>query len=280
MLQDIFPHQFLITYDSNRTPQPDDSLILMQNDQFLLHNVDRRLRFPLCCEQNFSNCRYLFSIDDRAYFWKDSDSFVFESDYKAVTSSFFRQRSGDKVLDFVGLTASQLIRWYHENRFCSSCGHPTEHDAKERMLFCPNCGRQVYPKISPALILAVYDGDRLLMSRYRGHNSDLPLGADSALLAGFMEVGETPEDAARREVMEETGIRIKNLRYYRSQPWSISDSLLLGFTAELDGDDTITLQEDELSVAGWVHRKDIIRENDDFSLTNEMICAFRDGLLP
>ena len=95
-----------------------------------------------------------------------------------------------------------------------------------------------------------------------------------------MEVGETPEVAAKREVMEEVGVKIKNLKFYKAQPWSLSDSLLLGFTAELDGDDTITLQEDELSAAGWVHRKDIVRSNDDFSLTNEMICAFKEGLLP
>ena len=131
----------------------------------------------------------------------------------------------------------------------------------------------------PDLILAVTDGDRLLMSRYRGKESTRPLGEDGVLLAGYMEVGETPEDAARREIWEETGVRVKNLRYYRSQPWGYSDTLLLGFTAELDGDDTITLQEDELSAAGWVPRGEIVRENEDFSLTNEMITAFREGRL-
>lgn len=92
------------------------------------------------------------------------------------------------------------------------------------------------------MIVAVSDGERLLVSRYR----DRPFRG-WALIAGFVEIGETLEDTVRREVLEETGLRVKNLRYYKSQPWSFSDTLLAGFYCDLDGSDAIRIEEDELS---------------------------------
>ena len=116
-------------------------------------------------------------------------------------------------------------------------------------MVCPECKNIEYPKISPAVIVAVTNGNRLLLSRYaRGGYRNY------ALIAGFAEVGETLEDTVRREVMEEVGLKVKNIRYYKSQPWSFSDSLLVGFFAELDGDDTITLEEEELAEAVWFER--------------------------
>ena len=118
----------------------------------------------------------------------------------------------------------------------------------------------------------MYNGDRLLLTRYRGRAFQ-----KYALIAGFHEIGETIEDTVRREVMEETGVRVKNLRFYKSQPWVYSDSLLMGFIAELDGPDKITMQEDELSEAAWFRRSDIPAEHSHISLTGEMIERFRQG---
>jgi len=110
------------------------------------------------------------------------------------------------------------------------------------------------------------------MSRYAGREY-----RGSALLAGFCEIGETPEETCRREVMEEVGIRIRNIRYYASQPWGIESDLLLGFVAEADGDDTIRVDHNELAEAVWVERKDIEKRDDLRSLTATMIEAFRTG---
>ena len=175
---------------------------------------------------------------------------------------------------FAGITATQIHRFKESRRFCGRCGHETEDSKTERALVCPFCGQVEYPKISPAVIVAVTDGDRLLMSRYRvSHNPY----RSYALIAGFVEIGETFEDTVRREVMEEVGLKVKNIRYYKSQPWAFSDTEMIGYFAELDGDDAITLQEDELSEAGWFHRSEIPDEEVLNSIGSELKMVFKYG---
>lgn len=186
--------------------------------------------------------------------------------------NIFREKKPD-FLAFAGVTACQLANWYASTRFCGTCGAPLEHDKKERMMRCPQCGAMHYPKISPAVIVAVTDGERLLMTKYAGRSY-----TKYALIAGFAEIGETIEETVRREVMEEVGLKVKNIRYYKSQPWSFTDTMLFGFFCELDGDDTIRLDEEELSVGKWLRREEIPTEYDGISLTNEMIMRFKNGI--
>ena len=129
-----------------------------------------------------------------------------------------------------------------------------------------------YPKICPAVIIGVTDGDRILMSKYAGRTYK-----KYALLAGFTEIGETVEQTVAREVMEEVGLKVKNIRYYKSQPWAFSDTLLMGFYCDLDGSDEITLDREELSLAEWFERDKIPVEPSRDSLTNEMIIKFKLG---
>ena len=129
-----------------------------------------------------------------------------------------------------------------------------------------------YPKISPAVIIGVLDGSRILMSKYAGRSYK-----KYALLAGFVEIGETVEETVKREVMEEVGLKVKNVRYYKSQPWSFSDTVLMGFYCDLDGEDKITLDEEELALAEWFERDVIPVEPSRDSLTNEMIMKFKNG---
>ena len=98
-----------------------------------------------------------------------------------------------------------------------------------------------------------------------------------ALIAGFVEIGETVEETVRREVMEEVGLKVKNLRYYKSQPWSFTDTILMGFFAELDGEEEITLDREELAMAEWFEREEIPVKEQSVSLTNEMILKFKAG---
>ena len=145
------------------------------------------------------------------------------------------------------------------------------HSDTERALRCPDCGNLLYPKICPVAIVGVRNGDKLLLTKYKGR----PQVPFYALIAGFAEVGESIEDTVRREVMEETGVHVKNLHFYKSQPWALSDSLLMGFFCDLDGDEAPHADQTELAVAEWVDRKDIPNRDDGFSLTSEMIEYFR-----
>lgn len=110
------------------------------------------------------------------------------------------------------------------------------------------------------------------MSKYAGR-----IYKNYALLAGFVEIGEMVEETVKREVMEEVGLKVKNVRYYKSQPWSFSDTLLMGFYCDLDGEDSITLDEEELALAEWFDRGDIPVVPSRDSLTNEMIMKFKNG---
>lgn len=143
----------------------------------------------------------------------------------------------------------------------------------ERAMKCTTCGFTDYPKICPAVIVGVTDGDKIMLTKYANRAF-----TRYALIAGFCEIGETVEDTIRREVLEEVGVRVKNLRYYKSQPWGFSESLLIGFFAELDGDASVTLDTEELKEAVWKNREDIPDDSEnELSLTYTMMQAFKRG---
>ena len=142
-------------------------------------------------------------------------------------------------------------------------------------MYCPSCGRQEYPVLMPSVIVGITNGDKIICSKYEGRSFK-----QYALIAGFAEIGETIEETVHREVMEEVGLKVKNLRYYKSQPWSFSGTLLFGFFCDIDGDDTLTVDHEELSIAQWFERDKIIGQDTDSSLTNEMMMAFAAGKEP
>lgn len=219
--------------------------------------------------------RYLFAIDTqegkRRFFLGDNGSIPENilKDYSYEQQNIFRTKQ-PKALAFAGITACQLANWYNSTKFCGTCGAELVHDSKERMMRCPKCNAMHYPKISPAVIVGVIDGDKILMTKYAGRDYK-----KYALVAGFAEIGETIEDTVRREVMEEVGLKVKNIRYYKSQPWSFTDTLLFGFFCEVDGKDKITMDTEELAVAEWLTREEIPTQYDGISLTNEMIMKFK-----
>ena len=270
MIQDIDPHELHIGYEYHRSATETDCAVLIQDGKILL---DEENHVPTFLQLGISpeNATYLFMMDETAYYLIENavadDHFHFEQ------PGTFRTVE-PRHMGFAGITAVQLANFYHRNRFCSTCGAPLSPHESERVLYCKVCGRTVYPRISPAVIVAVTDGDYIVLTRYAGRAFKR-----YALVAGYCEVGETPEDTVRREVLEETGLHVKSMRYYKSQPWSFSETLLLGFVATADHLEQIKMDENELSYAMWVHRKDIPDYMGEASLTREMILAFRDGTL-
>ena len=177
-------------------------------------------------------------------------------------------------ISFAVITAWQLYTWYRDNKYCGRCGQETMLDNKERMVKCPNCSNMIYPKICPGVIVGIIHSGRLLLTKYanKGYNR-------YALVAGFTEIGETLEESAKREALEEVGLKLKNITFYKSQPWSASSSLLAGFFAKVDGSDKVVLETDELKEGTWFYPEDIVQMHEGVSLTEEMINIFADRKL-
>lgn len=294
MIQDIYPHKLYNEFENSTTPKGNDKIMVFEGP-FILVRVGEKSDYPVYGEFEKQNqqekftYRYLFKIDEQKYYlglrktksegiadkenkaergrWVELEGYSYES------TQIFR-RMQPMELAYAGTTACHLNLWYQNNHFCGRCGGALEHDKVERMLRCPKCGNLIYPRISPSVIVAVTDGDRILCTKYnRGRNEYQKY----ALVAGFTEIGETVEETVAREVMEETGIKVKNIRYYKSQPWGFSGGLLLGYWAELDGDDTISLDHEELAEGTWLTREELTLDQSEIALTREMMKQFKEG---
>lgn len=268
MIQDIKPHTFhneFMKPDAN-----DEDILLSYNGKLILmHERDGQIDLPKVGEIHAENAQFLFNIDDKNYFMAENAD---ETDYYKYTDTAVLRWAQPMWKAFAAATGEQLYRWYSEHKFCGKCAEKLTKSETERALVCPNCGHTIYPDIAPSVIVALTDGDRLLMTKYAHGNYK-----KYALVAGYNEIGEDIEHTVIREVMEEVGLKVKNIRYYKSQPWSFTSTLLLGFFCELDGSDEIKLDKSELSEAVWFKRDEIPVNDSRFSLTNEMIELFRNG---
>ena len=146
---------------------------------------------------------------------------------------------------WLGACAAQVVEWATTHRFCGRCATPTARVSGERCMRCPACGYMAYPLIAPAIIFLVRRGDQALLAR----NARAP-GAFWSTLAGFAEIGESLEETLAREVREEVGIDVTNLRYFGSQPWPFPHSLMVGFVAEWAGGE-IRVDGKEILEAAW-----------------------------
>jgi NAD+ diphosphatase len=274
LFQDIEPHLYQNEYISKK-PAGKDYVFVLNKDAVLLEDRDGELSLPQynamksCFPDTIKDLIYLFSVDGTAFYLSlqeitANDKFQFKDIH------IFRDMR-PTWLAFAGATAYHLALWYDTHRFCGRCAGSFSQKSDERAVFCPFCGNIEYPKISPVVIIGIMDGERILLTKYSSGYKRY------ALIAGFVEIGETLEAAVKREVMEEVGLKVKNIRYYKSQPWAFSSSILFGFFAELDGNDCVRIDTNELTEAVWVYRQALPADDSAFSLTWNMIEAFRNG---
>ena len=252
---------FNSNYHENRPRAGDDFAFVFAGSNLLVSNdrVPTIDELPLLSEpsvvDNVSDGRFFGNIGEKscyAYYLPEdfnTEPYAVSGDNTACGYSFVLLRRYIAELDesicAAAGYASHLLHWDRHSRFCGRCGAENRWHKPECAKKCPVCGNLQYPKISPAIIILIRKGDDILLA----HNRRFPKGRYS-VLAGFMEIGETVEETAAREVFEECGIRISNIKYVSSQSWPFPDSLMIGLTADYESGE-LKPDGEEIIHAGW-----------------------------
>ena len=215
--------------------------------------------------------QYLGTLDDLPCYAAElthdlilSDSFAFEG---------LRQLFGrlEDELIWVAGRANQLVDWNQTHQFCGRCGHATEDKQSERAKICPACSLINYPRVSPAIIVAVIKDNQILL----GSNRRFKTGFYS-VIAGFAEPGESLEECVAREVYEEVGVAVKNIRYFGSQPWPFPNSLMVGFIADYAGG-WINVDKSEIIEAAWFSARNLPPIPPKISIARQLIDWFAEN---
>jgi NAD+ diphosphatase len=277
MIHEIYPSQLNNTFIGNDVFDDHHFVLFFKGNTCLLKVCGEYVELPR--KSDFSNIRdepsntFLFQLNGNSCFliWDEPNDLPSNFIYKEI--SFFRTAAQQEIA-WACLVGHQLFNWYSNNKYCGVCGAATLVKANERAVECPNCKMVAYPKISPAIIVAIVCGDKILLAR----NTIFP-GGWYSLVAGYVDVGETLEETVKREVKEEVGIDIRAIRYYKSQPWPPSGSLMVGFIAEADDKQPIILEEKEIADARWFSRGNLPPHSSHISIGGELIEKFEKGEL-
>jgi NAD+ diphosphatase len=277
MIQEIFPHRFnnqfiVITAIGER-----DFILHYHENSLLLINrgdvfeIPQKKDFPEISDK--TDHTFLFSFDDVPCFliWDDLKADPSRFIYKEI--NFFRTIRQQEIA-WISIVGFHLMNWYANNKFCGKCGIRTERKPDERAIVCPGCKTIVFPKISPAIIVAIVCMNKILLAR----NANFT-GNWFSLIAGYVDVGESLEEALRREVKEEVGLDITDIRYYKSQPWPLSGSMMIGFIAEADENQPVITDNKEIAEAAWFSRGNLPKYSSNISIAGEMIEKFEKGEL-
>lgn len=272
MFQDIEPHEFNGTFISYKEMNNNDYFLIFKDNRILLKKEEDSWTLPSAIDLELNDVQkeaiYLFSIDQRACFLirhsvNISPGFSFE-DMLSV------RNLASKDIVWVSSVGYHLYTWYQANQFCGKCGSKTTSKSDERALVCNSCNSTIYPRISPAIIVAITCKDKILLAKGKHYKRNF-----YSLVAGYVDIGESLEKTLAREVKEEVGIDVKNIRYYKSQPWPFSGSLMIGFFAEADDQQPIKIDEKEIAEAGWFQKDALPPHSTAFSIAGELIEVFK-----
>ena len=277
LIQKIGNHHLNVAYVSC-TPADGDMVLPMDKADILFNPETKQpYTYAEIKEEDFmqgENVVYVFAIDEARVFTAIKVPAEFSEKAMHV---YVRDLGKDRPeLQLAGATVMHLLTWYKTHQYCGCCGGKNHHDMVERAMKCEKCNHLTFPVICPAIIIAVVDkeNDRILLTRSARRKNSI-----FSLIAGFTEIGETLEQTAAREAMEETGVKVKNIRPYINQPWGFSSSLMCGFFAELDGSDELHIQEDEIAEAKWFKRDEMPINDSPIDITHHMMEMWRQGLV-
>ena len=263
MIEKSLYENYQIDFSDEIIPDNDDYLFVFNENRELYLDDDKRL------PKNLDDLKVNFCLFIGIY--RGMKAFVVNAEGDGTFYDLREVYEFDHDLYHIAGKAVLVNDWYISHRFCGRCGAKTQLDEKDMMLKCPECGQVHYPRIAPAIIVAIRKGDKLLMAQHSYHDT-----IRYALIAGFVEPGESIEEAVHREVSEEVGIKIKNLKYMKSQSWPFPNSLMLAFIAEYESGD-IKVDGDEIVKAKWFKKDEIIRYDSDISISDWLIQNFIDS---
>lgn len=217
---------------------------------------------------NFLKCDYIGGF-------MNSGCFVFESESECdlpFGMSFISLREsglliGEELFSIAG-RGNQILHWKNTSKFCSKCGDFNEDKEGERAKICTKCRFVTYPHICPAIIVAVTKGEKILLAHNNGFKKN-----KYSVLAGFVESGETLEACVSREIFEEVGIRVKNIRYFGNQSWPFPNSLMIGFFADYDSGE-IKVDGIEIANANWFGKEELPNIPEKTTIARKMIDSF------
>jgi NAD+ diphosphatase len=275
MIHEIFPHSFNNQYLADKNIGEKDFVLHYNGNSLLLKASGDEFEIPQ--KEDFSEISdktentFLCTLNDVPCFliWDDLKADKPHFIYRGI--NFFRTIRQQEIA-WISIVGFHLMNWYSQNKYCGKCGTRTQQKPDERALICPDCGTVVFPRISPAIIVAIICNNKILLAR----SSNFP-GNWYSLIAGYVDVGESLEETVTREVKEEVGLDIKNIRYYKSQPWPLSGSIMIGFKAEADETQPISIDNKEIAEAAWFTRGNLPKHSLNLSIAGEMIEKFEKG---
>ena len=246
-----------------------DAVFAFRGDRLLVRLEGERARLPERAELErlvaLDQTHYLGRLDDVRCFTVEVDGAVEPPAgwaFEGLRALFGRLE--DDHFSIAG-RAVQIVEWDRSHRFCGRCGEPTERMDTERARRCPRCGYLSFPRVTPAVIMRVERGDQILLARNAARG-----GTFWSVLAGFVEPGESLEEAVAREVREEVSLEVRHIRYFGSQSWPFPHQLMLGFTAEYAGGE-ISVDPSELVDAGWYTRDHLPNLPSKMSIARKLI---------
>lgn len=256
MIEESLYEYYDINFDKDYIGDDEAYYFIFNNERELYLNTDDNL--ALSDGTDFNKYDFKFYIGK----FKDKDCYVCNVDeYNENFHSLFEIYDLNHPLYLMATRAVLIRDWYISHKYCGRCGCLNKLDEKDMMLKCPDCGQPHYSRIAPAIIVAINNNGKILMARHSYHEK-----IRYALIAGFVEAGESIEEAVHREVKEEVGITIKNLKYMRSQSWPFPNSLMLGFIADYDSGE-IKVDGDEILKAKWFSKDEIEMYDSDISIS-------------
>jgi NAD+ diphosphatase len=269
-------NKFKILSNIGKTSKGDDLYFVIFKGELLLRKESDELKIPIFDEIRKLNIKhengfFLGQLGKKSCFAIETfEEIILSEDYELIPLYEIGALLDEELFLIAG-RANQILNWDNTHRFCGKCGSKTENKKDELAKVCPNCNHVMYPVICPAIIVAVTKGEEILLAHNKGFKNNM-----YSLIAGFVEAGEDLKSTVKREVFEEVGIKVKNITYYKSSPWSFPNSLMIGFFAEYESGE-IKVDGKEIVYADWFTKDNFPNIPKKFTLARKLIDKYIGG---